>query len=130
MHSCLYLLLQGTGNTIEQIKDSPVPFITWNGAIIGYLLCLIISSHGGKYNTVEAVAMENPMPQTTSITVTQNDVDIIKHYVHKDPLKELVQSLEDEPNSQQSKLYYLEAIENFFRKCTKAGGRLYTVITV
>ena len=91
------MLLQGTGNTLEQIKDSPVPFVNWSGSIIAYLLCLIISSHGGKYDTVKAVAMENPLSVTSSVTVTQNDVDIIKHYVHKDPLKELVQSLEDEP---------------------------------
>ena len=114
--------LQNTRNTIEKYKDSPVPFLNWNGSIMGYLLCLIISSHGGKYDTVEAVAMENPLPGTTSVTVAQNDVDIIKHYVHKDPFKELVQSFEDEPDSQKSKLHYLEVIENFFRECTKAGG--------
>ena len=91
---------------------------------MGYLLCLIISSRGGEYDTVEAVAMENPVPETTFATVTYNDVDIVEHYVHKDPLKELVQCFEDEPDSQQSKLYYLEVIENLFRNCTKAGGRL------
>ena len=96
--------------------------------MMGFLLCLIINSYGGKYDTVEAVPLEesvvlSPTKATTPVAITQNDTDIIKHYIQKDSLKQLVQSLEDGPDSQNSKHYYLGAIENLFRECTKAGGK-------
>ena len=64
-----------------------------------------------------------------SVALSQ-DTKTLKNYIEMDYMKEYAFSLRDQPDAQQSKQFYLDAIEILFRECSRAGGMLhnYTVI--
>ena len=100
-----------------------------SGTMIAFLQCMIIHSDGGTYdNTIKAIPMEQPSQGSTyevNPSITSHELGGTKEiecYVKKDVTKELCFSLHDTPNAQKSKHYYLECIENLFKKCTRSGG--------
>ena len=105
------------------------PFLSeLSGNQLGFLHCMIIVSQGGKYeaavNTIPLVgAAEGLMKRDRSFRIQKRrDIEIIQCYLKDDYLKELVSTLYDLPDSQQSRQYYLGYIENVFKQCSKGGG--------
>ena len=105
------------------------PFLSeLSGNQLGFLHCMIIVSQGGKYkgavNAIPLVdAVEGLMKRTGPFRVQKRkDIETIQRYLTDDYLKELVSTMYDLPDSQQSRQFYLDYIESVFKQCSKGGG--------
>ena len=107
--------------------DKTKPFIDEDGFLVGFLQCMIIDTCDGQYkDTIKAVPMEKAADNSTGGTtaITSNaikDIEVIQGYIERDPRKQLF-SMHDDSKSQRSKQFYLDSIEELFKKCMNTGG--------
>ena len=88
---------------------------------------MIIDTHDSQYKDIaKAVPMKKAADSSTEDTATitsdvRKDIEVIQGYIERDPLTQLYY-VHDDSKSQKSKQFYLDNIEELFKKCMTIGG--------
>ena len=93
------------------------------------LQCIIIGSFGDthaggiKYSPKDKRPLGGAGPVTHDfLPGVKEDVLRLQEMIRKDKNKELVYTLMDYPDLQESKEFYLDKIKKLFKECSKNGG--------
>jgi len=130
---CISNSLQDHTTTTSQDKkqskpqpDITKPFIDYDtGSMKAYSQCMIIDTHDGQHkDIIKAVPMEKAADTATITSDVRKDIEVIQGYIERDPLKQLY-SIHEDSKYQKSKQFYLDSIENLFKKCMAIGGGTY-----